>query len=312
MANELNYKALSGSYNLFYEFNGMFSDYGTFGLGWDQSIWGVIVKGAIRFANVQLNQGVNPNLTFLHIVIGNRYGSQPIYFRLWGIKETNTNDFSSYPMSRSKTTAYVDGQIDASLNPGDTKSFDISSVVNEIVNQAGWSPGNAMGFIIEDNGTTHSSGDQEIFSSYSLISVRQNAEPNFLPTPKSVSAPTFPSSSDYGARFSMPGVNVLEATEDQLFFTSKKLALKISAERQVACTAGSDTSIAHGLSYKPLCMVYARNNGKSFKLTRYFEGTDPAGADGVLGYFRVTSTHLIITVSKSVNVYYYITLEEES
>lgn len=269
---------------------------------WD----GDIGNGAMRFTGVNIGQGQSFDMARLYYIYGSVGGSGTWKFKCWGIDEDNTGSFGN-PMGRSKTSASITVNEGAPTGGG-TKWLDVKSIVEEIVGRGGWSSGNALGFLLEDDGS-----DNDVYafgSSSSYFIYRLAAEPNLTPTPVTIAAPTFPAADDIGIKISKPGYEVLTATRSQLLFTTREDVTKIKAEAQVAVTGGVEKLIAHGLSYKPECLVYLRKNGYSFELPRLFgDRTDPIG-DGARGYYAVDSTYLRINSATDVDVYYYILLDE--
>jgi len=109
---------------------------------------------AIRFSNIKLSQG--QTITRAEFEYKNVYtsGTGDVLFKCYGIDEDNTADFGGNPMGRTKTSASTtksQAQISGKFNFGDTWT----SLVQEIVDRGGWSSGNAMGFIFNDNGTVN-------------------------------------------------------------------------------------------------------------------------------------------------------------
>lgn len=264
-------------------------------------------KGAMRFTGVSIPQGASLNFAKLYYKYGSVGDSGNWKFRCYGIDEDNTGSFG-YPFGRAKTTAYH--QIDEGApTGGGTKDIDVKDIVKEIIDRGGWSSGNALGFLLENDGSA--SNVYAFADSASFLIFRFAAEPNFFPTPVTVSAPTFPATDSYGIKISKPGVEVLTATRSQLLFTTREDVTKIQSEAQVATTAGVEKLIAHGLAYKPECLCYIRKNGYSFELPRvYGDFADPVG-NGARGYYSVDSTYLRIYTGADADVYYYILLDEQ-
>jgi hypothetical protein len=312
MANEIDYISGDGV-NIYYDIVDEWGNYDDFSVGWDD-FYKNHRQGAIRFTGVAINQGASLNLAQLNLKLTTRDGNQPIYFRCWGIKETNTGSFTSNPFSRPRTNAYVDGQIDDFLDPGEWKTFSVASIVNEIVSQGGWSSGNALGFLILNNGTTQLQGDQFMRATDGgMMAIRISAEPNFYPTPKSVAAPTFPSPQNLGIRFVVPGNNVLTSpdTPEITRFTTKRRCDFIKEEGVITTQAGVEYLIAHGITGKPRAEIYfmSSNGSQRFRAPRVFPPVQQ-GADQVDGKVNVDSTYIRITTSVACNVYYRIFLDK--
>lgn len=109
---------------------------------------------ALRFTNILIDRYKTiTSANFEWQKVTTTSGSD-IKFKIWGIDQDNCGSFSDYgdAAGRPKTDAYRDktqSAITSEFNFGD----DWTSLVQEIVNRSGWSSGNAMGFIFNDNGT---------------------------------------------------------------------------------------------------------------------------------------------------------------
>ena len=268
-------------------------------------------SGALRFLNVTLPKNGSVNYAELKLYAGLKGtgSSNLLKFVCYGIDEDNTGDFSANPFDRARTSVSV--SIQTSLpGVGNYVNISIGNIINEIIGRSGWSSGNAIGFLLQNDG----SGDNHwiIDISSSILAYRLNAEPNFTPTPKNISAPTFPTATSQGIKISKPGYNVLEATDEELLFTTRKKTIKVIAEKEIDCTAFGVYEIAHGLGYTPFVMGFAEGGGYRFKLNRDFDGaSDPVG-EGVQGYIWADDTNVYIQINKSNKVYYYVFIEEQS
>ncbi len=207
-------------------------------------------NGAVRFPSIPINYGATIYSAKLRLwVSGNQGTVGTIRFNCYGIKQTNVSPFTSQPFGLPRTTAVTSGSKGVPFS-GTTFDIDVTSQINEIVGQAGWVSGNAMGFVAVDNGSDVSAVIYDGTLS-SQLEIHFTATPNLFPTPVSVSAPTFPAASDYGVRVSEPGVDVRSATEKQLYFTSRKKELRVNQELETTLT-----QFAHGLSYAPCVLGY--------------------------------------------------------
>ncbi len=115
--------------------------------------WYGIENGAIRFTNISLNKNESIYKAELDLYIATSQGDDDVIFNIWGIDEDNTLPFDEgdAAFSRTRTTAYkatATGEYG-----GQTFTVDVKSVVEEIIARASWSSGNAMGFVLMDNGT---------------------------------------------------------------------------------------------------------------------------------------------------------------
>ena len=205
---------------------------------------GGVFDGASRFENIQIPQGTTVNSAILRLyvaVVGS--GSGNLNIKAYGIDEDNTALFTTNPFGRTRTSASTTNH-DIKPSQGGWRDLDVTAQVNEILARGGWSSGNAMGFLVFDDG----SPDNVYMLNYmsNILLIRTSALPDFTPTPINISAPTFPAASSYGIRVSQPGVDVKTATESQLYFTSRKKEFRVLAEGDK-----EDGFFAHGLSYAP-------------------------------------------------------------
>lgn len=305
MANEVNFNPGDNDDTAF-EWEGGSNGVGSFWFGYDNDL-SREMNGAVRFVSVSIPQGTTVNNAELRFPNGSKSGSSNAMAKVYGIDEDNTSDFGGgWPGGRTQTTAY-------NTHYADSNSFTIgvTSIVNEILGRGGWSSGNAMGFIVWNDNTN--TGDNNYFAesneSEIFLEIRVNAEPNFKPTPKSVSAPTFPTAEDMGIRISKPGKNVLTDTDANMFFTTRKKTWQVYEEKEVT-TSASPHTITHNLGYAPEALVYANSNGKRVRLNRMFSVnyTDPTGVN-LEGYYTCNSTTMKIYVPTSTDIYYYIFIE---
>lgn len=272
---------------------------------------GDVFKCAMRFPNITIAQGVTVHSASLHFYTAFKGGgSNNLKFKTWGMDEDNTATFSSDPLGRTKTSAF-DSADNAMPSVGQTKQITVTSIVNEILARGGWSSGNALGFILEDNGS-----DSDVYigeensPGQSYLVIQESAEPNFFPSPETVTPSALPAVDDVGMRISLPNTDVLTAPRSGLLYTSREHMFKIVAQGLTSCTGGVEKLIAHGLAYRPQVMAYVRSNGYSFELPRLFDGaSDPVGG-GVQGWVGSDSTYLRILTFSDADVYYYIFLDE--
>jgi len=307
----------SDSNDMFYEFEGGggLSGTGRFNVGYSYNTSRKL-KGALRFRSVQIPQGSGINSAGISMYAQEKVGNKEIYVKIWGIDEDNTGDFGSYPLSRTKT----DANNTHNSNPSTGQYFGIGcgSSLQEIVGRGGWSQGNSLGFIIEDNGTSTADSGGYIYDHFndapnSYLEYRINAEPNFKPTPKEVAAPTFPSTNSYGMKISYPGYDVDEATDAQTYFTTRKRCMKVVAQGKIDTTGGVVYNIAHGQSVKPFARAWFKSisSGKRYQIPRYLPGEyqDP-DADTTNAQIEIDATNVKIRTDDSTEVYYYIYIDE--
>ena len=109
-------------------------------------------NGAVRFTDVTIPSGstiLSANLS-LYCVDNGVYGDDETPIQIVGIKESNTGNFSTNPDSRPETAAHLN--ISQVWTENQWYTFNVTDIVQEIINQDGWSSGNALGFKIKDNG----------------------------------------------------------------------------------------------------------------------------------------------------------------
>jgi len=110
--------------------------------------------GAYRFLTVNVAQGTTIAKAIMEIHVGGVNGSNQVKMRIWGINEDNTAEFDTgtFATARGKTTASVDYDFNPSV--GSFYQITVTSLVQEILNRAGWVSGNQLGIMLWDNGTT--------------------------------------------------------------------------------------------------------------------------------------------------------------
>jgi len=113
--------------------------------------FGSSTKGAFRFPSVSDTSSVTK--AELGFYIWDRTGTT-VQVVTYGIDEDDTADFSSSPFGRTKTTNSVTNSCDAGISIGDHWVYDVTDIYQEITSRAGWTSGNAMGFMLEDNGNS--------------------------------------------------------------------------------------------------------------------------------------------------------------
>jgi hypothetical protein len=101
-----------------------------------------------RFTNVQIPKSATIiSATFSGYVYGT---FNQINATIYGDKEPNVLTFNAtngFPPSKTFTSSSVFWSNHAATYPAFNNSPDISAIVQEIVNQSGWAPGNAMAIL---------------------------------------------------------------------------------------------------------------------------------------------------------------------
>lgn len=275
-------------------------------------------KCAIRFQDITITGSIN----YAGLYFWTQYDGRDESprdggwnFKIYGIDEDNTGSFSSSPLGRTKTSNSEESSNGDEPNTGTWKEVTITNAVKEVLERGGFFSGNSLGIILEDNGSGKNKYAGDVTDRETFLVIRKSAEPNFKPTPKTVSAPILPAIDSTGIRISYPGYDVDTATEGQLYFTSRKRCFKVIAEGKITTTAGVVYNIAHGKSYKPCARAFFKSisSTKRYKIPRFLPGEqqDP-DADTTNGRIEIDSTNVKILTTDACEVYYYIYLDELS
>lgn len=311
MANELIYSP-STSDDYFYQYQTEGGSEGTyfFTVGYYQPS-NATLRGAIRFTSVNLSQGTSIYAANVHMYVGIREGSSEVKAKIWGINEDNTADFSSggSVFSRSRTTNSNTNSY-STTGTGGYFTIGVTSMVQQIINRGGWASGNAIGFIVENDGTSTSASnyveDSMADTPNCVLEILLSATPNFKPTPTTVTADPFPAPSNYGISIAKPGQNVLTASEDQLYYTSRRKQLKVFMEGQAIPSVGSVT-INHNLGYVPVVTAYYYDiNTEAWEKFYYYGSVIDANV------FMEIDTTKVVFSNVFTKVYYYIFLDQLS
>jgi hypothetical protein len=120
----------------------------------------------LRFDNVTVPQGAIINSATLTLTASTDESDPSTATVLKGIDEDDTAVYSSSsrPSQRPKTSATVSYDIPATTKNVEYDFPEIKTLVQEIVDRAGWASGKALGLVIEDNGNP--SGDLKRFWAY--------------------------------------------------------------------------------------------------------------------------------------------------
>lgn len=138
----------------------------------DTSSYGV-EDGSYRFVNVPIYRNQSIISASLGIAINSTTGTGRIFGRIYGIAEDNTGSFTGDPFGRPRTSSYHDFEIGSGRQVGDIIYIDVTSAFREIISRSGWNYGNAMGFLIFNNGSDF---DNEIGDAYYVNSTCSDAK----------------------------------------------------------------------------------------------------------------------------------------
>ncbi|CAN8139766.1 hypothetical protein THIOSC15_1840004 [uncultured Thiomicrorhabdus sp.] len=101
MANE-NVYVVSGSANMYEDT--LISGNGYYGVGYT-TVFGSVVKGALRFTGVAVPQGTSVNHAELGMWMSSKYGTETVKAKIMGIDEDNTAELNSGVFGRPMTSA---------------------------------------------------------------------------------------------------------------------------------------------------------------------------------------------------------------
>jgi hypothetical protein len=107
--------------------------------------------GAIRFLGVSETASIDSASIGFYIDYPSPRGGT-VQVKTYGFDEDNTSDVSGDPGGRTRTTAYIQNSCDNGITQ--VWEFGVTNIFQEIASRGGWSSGNAMGFILTDNGNT--------------------------------------------------------------------------------------------------------------------------------------------------------------
>lgn len=122
----------------------------------------------LRFTTVAIPQGAKILSARLDLIASETTSDNAIA-RIYGVDADNASAATDYASAEGATltTAYVDWSgLPAWTAESTYSSPDISSVIQEIVDRAGWASGNAMVIYIKDNGTGAVDGTERKFYAY--------------------------------------------------------------------------------------------------------------------------------------------------
>lgn len=263
-------------------------------VGIGKNYLGGVVYSAFRFNNVNIPPGATITSAYLKLKASDNTGSE-VAFKIHGIDEDDTANFSSDPNGRSKTTASVNWTLASVTAETEYTSPDIKTVIQEIIDRGSWSSGNDLGLISADNGTSNDRIDRfyaydgsstkcallEI--NYTGSSSSASVSPSPSPTPsasKSLSISSSPSLSPslsispspspvepfFGLKIAKSGYNVLETGDPtKLIFSSDygtlKYFEKLTTTVELDANAGDiacQGSVTHDLGYYPYVEVFVR------------------------------------------------------
>lgn len=114
-----------------------------------------------RWTNVTIPQGATITSAVLDLYSAQVTAGTTAKTIWYGVLEANTATFdtsTSYPEGKPRTTASVTKDFSTSTWAGlgfGVDPFDVTPLIQEIVNQGGWSSGNALALVAHDNGSAN-------------------------------------------------------------------------------------------------------------------------------------------------------------
>lgn len=239
------------------------------------------IDGGFRFTGISLSQGASVDYARLGVYVQEKGGSVNIKVKIEGIDEDNTDPFtSSYsnPFGRSRTTASATAELDTGIGVGSYwKTFDLTSIIEEIVGRGGWSSGNAMGFVLTDNGTSTSADNyfaDQLTSTNTYLAIRASALPDTSPSSTNKNVYHNNLKENYGLKISRNGRSAESSDLNDLAFTSRlpsTQGFKPGIIRSFGKT-NSTVTVKHGLGYIPKVIAYMKDeSNQCFKIPQTFQ-----------------------------------------
>jgi len=231
------------------------------------------VEGFVRFTSVGINSGATIDSAYLTIITDpTSYSNGNMYLKIKGIDEDNTADFTNDASGRGRTTAAVDWDIASPWGLAETYvSPDIKSIIQEIINRDGWAANNAIGLVIENDGSSINNEFQSYEKSLSYCAYLEINYTGISTRTKKVevTARIINPERDYGIVISKPTYEIDDTNPSHLIFSSDYGTLKYFTTGSVSITidnslgediAGS-VSYEHNLGYYPYVEVYCQRPG---------------------------------------------------
>ena len=145
----------------------------------------------LRFQNVEIPAGVTIEIAYIQFTADNeKLTGDTVNLAIWGWKEPNPSSIggAAYIISSAPRTSavakwsdlpdWISGQANLA-----SRTSDISNVIEELVNQAGWVSGNSIAFIIGDDPDNPSSSIRSAVSGNASIHVEFSSKKAFMSNP---------------------------------------------------------------------------------------------------------------------------------
>ena len=146
----------------------------------------------LRFLNVEVPKGANIINAYVEFTVDDVEADQPVHLIIDGELVPDAPEFADVMYNvrdRTRTTAQVEWHPEhyPAVNEKQQTS-DISTVIQEIVNQKGWAGGNALVIIISDNPDNPSVGIREVASTTgargALLHIEYTSKKAIMPDPR--------------------------------------------------------------------------------------------------------------------------------
>lgn len=130
------------------------------------------MKAAFRTSGgVSLAKSESIHAASMNIYVEEKAGNGEVKTTVTGADVDNVSPFNSVnAFSNPRTTASVTSN--STLTDGDTLGINVKSIIEEIIGRSGWSSGNHIAIIVEDNGTA----DGDFYSDLDPVDSRSNLE----------------------------------------------------------------------------------------------------------------------------------------
>jgi hypothetical protein len=304
------------------------------------------VNLAVRFTNITIPAGSTINSAKLSFKMWYQ-STTDIHAKIYGMDQDNTAIFpasrqpADVPTDRTHTTAAVDWDRTDTI-PSETyiDTSDISSVVQEIVDRAGWASGNAMGFIVENDGMASNTSvlfyDYDAYKGmyasgkYAVLTITytEPAHQIYVPMNYRVRGVAQSISKDMnyrvdpiltenvpfqGIKVGKDGVDVTKTNDPhKLKFSSQFNTLKYyltgTAKIQISASAFSNYSssgyIEHNLNYYPFALVYAKSDLANDYLPLGFYQAGSGAYQQFYYYITTTRIYLVVEGWTTIDVEY--------
>lgn len=222
------------------------------------------------FPNVTIPQGTTITSATLDLYSAAAGAGTTAKSRWYGILELNAPVFNTttvYPEGKPRTTAFVDKDFTVATWNGSTgfgkELVDVTTLVQEIVNQGSWASGNRMGMVAYDNGSSntnyiaHNTYDSNSARGAKLVITYGSTGPT---------APTSLSGSQSGNQINLSWT---DNSSDEDNFVLERQVGGSSNWYQIATPAAnattySDTDVAAGYTYRYRIKAINTNGSSSY------------------------------------------------